>query len=485
MYDEYVKQQLNRLKGVSGTSDLFGTLKDIRKGMINVLEPGDLALMAADGEIIRSQSSPIAYDLWYLKHFVNMLYRHTERYEVIPEEYIADQLSFLSEKLYGMRPMQIIRNLEDLVRNENDYWVATGIEPRWAVNNESFLNLLAYEMWAYNLPAQFPSPGVTKYEWTPYYENGLKKYRISPVNDPSLFVREDYVGYVTFPAGQLGVMEVLSILKQTETEIDGFEMDYEEHPLLDSVCEFLFPPIDDNTGKNKCFGDQFIQSGYIVPEDKSKNVEWLETWPIPYEYYEDCAPQQWIRYWIHKDEKWPVPGEFIGIVVKSLALPPHVWWFQDSCPFVYSGNYIETDHLTSGIVVEKTLEADRTDGGFGTQYKIKIHGYDIFVYASDFMEYNVNDRVGIMKVFSPYEKPNRQFWVYEKETARFMPDPDRKAIEIDEPFKTAVDENLRLFTDKPMVQGFSFKDMYAFEEMDEDGESFDYLILPIEFYKET
>ena len=482
--NEYVQRLMNARKGVSGTGALFGeSLRHRSPNITHLLEPGDHAIVALKGEIERSQSSPTGYDLWYLKHKVNLLSRSTSQDKIIPQSYLDSQLSFLADKLEGMKPLCIIQNLEDIV--PPSYLNDPPIQAQWMEMNEYFIHLLAYEMWAYGLPEQFPSEGVTKFRFVPY--GSPAKYRMVPITDPGLFIREDYVGYLAFPCGQLGVMEVLSILKQTETEADGFEMLEDEKPILTSVCEFMFPPVNNETGQNKCFGEHFIESGYVVPsgipdpENQERQVEWLETWPIPYEYYADCSPQMWIRFWIHKDDKFPVPGEFIGVIAKSLALPSHVWWFQESCPFVYAGNWMETDHLTSGKVTEKIPEASRTDGGFGVQYKVKIHGWEVTAYSADFMEYEVDDRVGIMKVFSTYESPSRYFSIYHKDTWSFTRDPDREPVSLGEPFAT--DSGLRLMTDTSMIQGFSFKDMYAFEEMDNGGETFDYLIVPIEFYK--
>jgi len=475
--NDYIQRVLNIRKGISGTGALYGDMLSTKARGIHVLEPGDHTVISVKKEIERSMSSPTAYDLWYLKHHHCMLMRDTERHEVIPDEYVESQLSFLQDKLGGMKPLCIIRNLEDLV--PPTYLSDASIQDQWKEMNEYFLNMLGYEMWASGLPEQFPSEGVTKYRWEKYQDGRLTKYRM--VQETGVFNRADYVGYITFPGGQLGVHEVLSILKQHETDPTSFVITVDEAPVLDSSCDYFFPPINTYTGKNVCFGDHFIESGHKVPDDETHSVEWLNAWPIPFEYYPDCIPQMWMRYWIHKDYKFPVPGEFIGVLCRSMALPPHIWWFQESLPFVYAGNWVETDNLTSGLVVSKTLESERTDGGIGTEYKIKVHGWDIYIYASDFMDYAVNDRVGVLKVFSYYEHPNRRFSIYDRSTNIFRVDPDRVATSIGEPF--GYDPRMRMISDSPSAQGFSFKDMYALEDMDEDRKVYEYLILPIEFYK--
>jgi len=147
-----------------------------------------------------------------------------------------------------------------------------------------------------------------------------------------------------------------------------------------------------------------------------------------------------MRYWINKEEKFPVPGEFIGILVKPLALPPHIWWFQKSSPYVHAGNWVETNNLTSGIVVSITREANRTDSGVGDQYKIKVQGWDILIDTSDFMEYEVGDRVGVLK----------------------LPSVQEESVET----------------------SFIWSDMPVLESKDKNEKNGDYIILPIEFYKE-
>ena len=61
---------------------------------------------------------------------------------------------------------------------------------------------------------------------------------------------------------------------------------------------------------------------------------------------------------------------------------------------------METGNLTSGVVTEVTLEADRTDGGTGDLYKVKVQGCEIQIAASDYLRYSVGDRVAVLKTGS-------------------------------------------------------------------------------------
>jgi hypothetical protein len=172
-----------------------------------------------------------------------------------------------------------------------------------------------------------------------------------------------------------------------------------------------------DAGLNYCFGRHLIESAYYKPEISipsqnnnnsddtsayapvaSRDVElWASNIK---DYGEDIKQKLWMRYWIHKDSTFPVPGEFIGILVRPVACPPHVWWFQESNPFLYAGNWMETRNLTSGIVMGVTLEDDRVDGRAGNLYLVSVQGCQIKIESSDFLVYSVGDRVAVLKMDS-------------------------------------------------------------------------------------
>lgn len=413
--NDYLKTYIDKLKGISGTGGLFGEMQAAIKNPIMVLEPGDLVATDINGEISKLMSAPLAYDLWYLHYPLNMLSRWTEKPDYIPINYLENGLNFLKENLGDLKPMAFTRELSSFVRNEYDYWVTTGSMPRWEVFIEWFIHMMPFEFWTPKATAQYDSVG-------PGIEQG--------------FIREEYVGYVMFSVGQLGVMEVISIMGQAETESTEFEMTEELTPVIESDCEYFFPPVDQYTGENHCFGDHLVESGYVIPQEKRKQIEWL---PASHYIETEIAPQSWLKYWIHKDDKFPTPGEFIYALVKPMALPPHVWWYQQSSVYIHAGNWFETNQLTSGIVTEVTNEIDRTDEGIGAEYKVKVQGFEIIVYASDFTKYEIDDRVALLKVLTVKDK---------------------------------LEEN-----------SFIWTDVYAMEQLDEGRRTYDYLIVPLEFYK--
>jgi hypothetical protein len=72
---------------------------------------------------------------------------------------------------------------------------------------------------------------------------------------------------------------------------------------------------------------------------------------------------------------------------------PHIWWFQESSPFLYAGNWFETQYWTSGIVKEiHTLD----DAAYKC-YEVTVKGLTLFLKPTDFKEYEVGDRVAIIK----------------------------------------------------------------------------------------
>ena len=147
-----------------------------------------------------------------------------------------------------------------------------------------------------------------------------------------------------------------------------------------------------------------------MPEDVKDVVELMSTVSISEaDYTQDVKSKSWTKVWIKKTDKYPVPGEFIGILVKPLSVPPHVWWFQESTPLLYAGNWVETQNLTSGVITQVTLEVNRTDGGVGDEYWVKINGIEIIAYASDFKLYEVGDRVAILKRWTTGVKATRSF----------------------------------------------------------------------------
>lgn len=399
---EDIDQLINSLKGISGSGNVLAeVLKNLKDGALT-MEPGDY--VSKHG----AMAAPTAYDLWYLWYHDNFLLHPLTDENGNPlidgkhydyTGYLTEKMSFLPE---GLKPLKILADLEQLAIAERRDVFDRLLEVEWGNNGVFWINTMAFELWQTDIGMQYSSDG------------------------PNSFSPNDYVGYITFPVGQIGVMEVISMIR--ETLLSGYQicgavikaadtLTDEEKPASTEPPE-IFPPRV-NVGESKCYGFHLMDKGYLVSDESigglppaSRDVELMSK--DMEKYSEQVQPKKWMRYWLHKDSKL-VPGEFVGILCKPVVAPPHVWWFQESSPFLYAGNWIETWNLTSGVITEVTLEEDRTDGLIGNRYKAKVQGYELLIEASDFLLYSVGDRVGILKMDSITTVPDKSFtWIDQK-----------------------------------------------------------------------
>ena len=139
--------------------------------------------------------------------------------------------------------------------------------------------------------------------------------------------------------------------------------------------------------KGACPGVHLVEEGYAIA---SRDAEYPAE---PFAGYDNILPLHSMRYYLRRDAKWPLPGEFIGLLAKPW--PTHVWWFQKTSPFLYSGNWFETNYYTSGVVTEVLQPPE---GAFGLVYKCVVRGVEVCVASSDFYEYTVGDRVAILRI---------------------------------------------------------------------------------------
>uniref|UniRef100_A0A6M3JCQ6 Uncharacterized protein n=1 Tax=viral metagenome TaxID=1070528 RepID=A0A6M3JCQ6_9ZZZZ len=391
---------IDSMKGISGSGNVLSQSIKNLVDFIGTLDPGD-AIMGADQF---PSTAPIGYDLWYLwthSNFLANYFAHsgTEGDHFNYTNYLAANLKAL-ERLTGLRPLKILKNIPAPIAEGGDDWITHSagegydtwkMQDEWFQNGVYWINTMAFELHPLDISNQYPSDGPKDF-------------------DPNISV-----GYVTFPIGQLGVMEVISLMQETGLSGNRFAAvdslsTYWPKPALTDVPESdkpalqtppeLFPAMKDGrgnalAGQNYCYGRHLVEDAYRVVAD---GVELFSA--AMGKYPEDVKPKFWMRYWIKQDDTFPVPGEFIGILVRPVAAPPHVWWFQESSPFLYAGHWMETWNLTSGVITEVILEAARTDSGVGNQYKVKIQGCEVIIDATDFLLYSVGDRVAVLKASS-------------------------------------------------------------------------------------
>ena len=391
------------LKGISGSGDIINQLLKLRGDKPTTLEPGDFS---GNNKVM---ASPIGFDLWYLSaqdNFMSHFYAEEigDTYDF--SEYIETNLKGL-QNLTNLKPLKVLRYLDDLISVDHYDW-GYQLSSEWQNNGMYWINTLAFELWLTDIGYQYSSDG------------------------PTDFKPNDYVGYIAIPVGQLGTMEIISLVRETDVmgyDLDGESVKAKTEPDTDELPKSqnpatLFPSLE-SPDLDKCYGLHLIEKGYLVPESIKPDMELISS-KLQY-YAESIEPKKWMRYWIHKDSKWPIPGEFVGILCKPLVTPPHVWWFQESYPFLYAGNWMETANLTSGVITAVTIEEDRTDEGIGNQYTVDVEGCSVILEASDFFLYKVGDRVAILKMDSTETRQDASFsWLNQREVVFDSSDKDQE-----------------------------------------------------------
>jgi len=416
--DELAKR-LESMKGLAGSGNVLSeVIKRNPFEMLVTMEPGDIVRTKTDSVA----AAPVACDLWYLQYHQNFLQKYYDAgegdnsgaFDYAP--YLSNQLSFLNV-LPELRPLKVYTDLEaQFTVNELRFESVWSMKEKYESGGVYWINAVFFELIVNrNAPLRYPSEGP----------DGFR-------NNPN-----DYAGYIAFPIGQLGVMEVISLFQ--ETELNGYvfsnysgnpgyhekaplaQVEEKDKPAVQSP-QNLFPVMKDENGNalaglNYCFGRHLIESAYYKPETPVPSQNGLnsvgatshapvaardvELWAGDIkDYGEDIRPKLWMRYWIHRDSTLPVPGEFIGILCRPVACPPHVCWFQESAPLLYAGNWMETNHFTSGVITSVTLEKQRPAGSAGNEYRVKIQGVEITACATDYFLYAPGDRVAVLKTTS-------------------------------------------------------------------------------------
>jgi hypothetical protein len=376
-----IKDIIDSAKGISGVSGVLSKYIDnINTKGHTSNEPGDYVRRTDDANVV--VAAPIAYDLWYLFNKPEQAVNLISLFDFDNASYISEQLGNITSKIENLKTFRGILDPSALIAAEARLPMDMSEQETWRNTAEYFIHLLGYESWYKGDGFQFASPG--------------------PKNI------NDCVGYITLPAGQLGVMEIISLLLESEVEKTSFEVEEEQKPVFDQPAQ-MFPPTQ-GVWNNVCLGRHIIEQAYVYAAEQETYME-IPAYSIsPIYYGADVSPKGWYRYWISKTDTSFIPGCFVMILCKPLALPPHVWWFQESLPFIYAGHWYETNNLSSGVIVSITAEKDRIDQGIGKQYLIKVQGTQIYLDASDFYEYKVGDRVGLYKTLSAYDYWDAEGW---------------------------------------------------------------------------
>jgi hypothetical protein len=201
--------------------------------------------------------------------------------------------------------------------------------------------------------------------------------------------KNDMAGYIAVPIGPLGVQWRISLA--TESSLSDGTGNGVSPATRDNYTMQggdLLPPFEFDVREN-C-GEMIMDKGYILDDDSTCEL-----------FSDDDAypPHKWLRYWIKKENTTIIPGEFVGILCRPWPL--HCWWKQETTPFVYAGNWLETEFYASGVVKEIWEEDEYSgeDDEVGRRYRVWVKNEEITVKSSDFLDYEVDERVGILKTY--------------------------------------------------------------------------------------
>lgn len=327
-------------------------------------------------------SLPVASDIWYLAVSDSILPFTGDKYQKRAQK-IIDLLEPFFSGLADVSILKSIQSYADLSKHFSVYSMKNTMESKapYVIREARF------ETWMLNRSTGFPSRGP-KASGEP-----------GRTSESSTSLGNLYAGMLAFPVGPMGVMEVLSVFSESmygmmDNDVhfsadQSVEIEEPDNPVGNTArsLDGLYSPMNDLTGK--CPGVHLVEKGYIIA---NRDTEYPAG---KMGGYDDNPRFGSMRFYLRRDAKWPLPGEFIGLLAKPW--PTHVWWFQESSPFLYAGNWIETNHYTSGIVRE-VLQEPIPGISAGGVYRCAVRGVDVCVVASDFYEYAVGERVAIIRM---------------------------------------------------------------------------------------
>jgi hypothetical protein len=346
---------------------------------LTVMDVGDLTVRGSQDGYDVTLSLPVASDIWYLGVGESVLPFRGDNYQ----ENAAMILGFLAAylvRLDNIKPLKSIQSYADIHAYMD--WTSfrqffdTEAAPR-------VIRTARFETWMLNRSTEFPSKGPKA-----SIEAGVR-------SNPSTSLGNLYCGLLSFPVGMMGVMEMLSLFSESMDDMlknnVPFAPDIQiENPegwrcvTEKSLDGLMSPPTD---MKGICPGVHLLEKGYVI---ESRNAEY----PAPeFPGYDKLHPFQSFRYYLRRDAKWPIPGEFIGLLAKPW--PSHAWWFQETSPLLYAGSWVETNYYTSGIITEIKQPPE---GSYGLVYKCVVRGVELYIAASDFFGFAVGDRVAIIRI---------------------------------------------------------------------------------------
>lgn len=393
---DFIQKKL-RKRGISSGAFSYGhegAFDHVRALMDNpmvtrILAPGDHVTRVEQVPEIHRRI-PVASDPWFLWAFNNILPQiRNGEFDITSEEPVIRSLAPILARYPGLRPLLCPDSPDDIKISQTFHVQTMSVRDTFDSNAKYHIKEMRYESWSTGFSMRYPSDGPPwiqqlGHEHTP--EEALGSY---------------YGGYLAFPVGMGGVQEAWALVSETMGQ-DGEcswinPEDVEPEDLTDPYKPVegkgVFPP--DLQEVNAILGKRILEFAYL-PSDYN-----LEVPALTFDGFMPPDPLLWARYYLPMEGKFPMPGEFVAMVCKTL---PHVvWWFQDSQPFIYSGNWFETEFYTSGVIQE-VIVPDEDVEDFRTVYKVLCKGEEVYLHSTDFLEYYVGERVAIIKRQDQWDK---------------------------------------------------------------------------------
>jgi len=205
------------------------------------------------------------------------------------------------------------------------------------------------------------------------------RYEFPQYNKPfkhteAVFYTEDVVGWIDFRGGvPYGCLEKMGIFGEVFSKDKSIGVTGG-----DAVAPLPTTFFSKPSGVVLLFNKIWLGGINVLPFTTG-----LSGYPVPDHNW-------WIRFNLVETEDnsnvGPTPGEFMGIVI--WVFPNLPWGWQETSPFIYSGNWMETVYYTTAKVTEVVDE---------TTYKVLYHDKEVEARSSDYAIYNVDDRVAILK----------------------------------------------------------------------------------------
>ena len=431
---------------IPGGANIIGALNEKAKllwqqagagpGADHILAPGNRDLSYGDDELFKvGLGLPVDYDVWYMFFAGNILLKgQPSDYE--RDEWIEKSLEKMEDYIKEIDSTETLKALRQPLAAEakstviNSYGgtadgfsgmsggpVNTDISGGWgyAVKEARFETMVLAQSGASPLLGEFKATD------SPYFASKEGEYDSSdkppsPLFGPKEPDSDPYCGYIAFPVGPLGVMWSVSLATESSLS-DGTTGGSSIHPIHPADAEAtvvegkqMLPPFE--LAQSETAGEKLIKKGYLVVDNSV-----VELTANKFDDIDNPPVHQWMRYWIKASNTMIIPGEFVGMLCRPWPL--HCWWYQESAPFIYAGNWIETEFYTSGVVkcvmepwtapgtsppprgdTDKSAyyDEDNFDFDVGSKlYVVWVKNEEIIVASSDFKEYEVDTRVGLLK----------------------------------------------------------------------------------------